>query len=135
METGMMLEDDLPRIGNNVGTTRLHPRKDVMAWVFLTLAGILEVVWADSMKQSEGFTRLIPSLITLVAMLASFGLLSVAMRTLPLGSAYTIWTGIGAVGAFVVGIIWLGEGVSLLRIVAALLILAGIVLMKLSAPN
>ncbi|NDU97405.1 multidrug efflux SMR transporter [Spirosoma terrae] len=106
-----------------------------MAWVFLTLAGILEVVWADSMKQSEGFTRLIPSLITLVAMLASFGLLSVAMRTLPLGSAYTIWTGIGAVGAFVVGIIWLGEGVSLLRIVAALLILAGIVLMKLSAPN
>jgi quaternary ammonium compound-resistance protein SugE len=68
-------------------------------------------------------------------MLASFGLLSVAMRTLPLGSAYTIWTGIGAVGAFVVGIIWLGEGVSLLRIVAALLILAGIVLMKLSANN
>lgn len=106
-----------------------------MAWVFLTLAGILEVVWAYSMKQSEGFTRLIPSLITLVAMLASFSLLSVAMRTLPLGSAYTIWTGIGAVGAFVVGIIWLGEGVSLLRIVAALLILGGIVLMKLSASN
>lgn len=106
-----------------------------MAWVLLTLAGILEVVWAYSMKQSEGFTRLIPSLITLAAMLASFGLLSVAMRTLPLGSAYTIWTGIGAVGAFVVGIIWLGEGVSLLRIVAALLILAGIVLMKLSANN
>jgi quaternary ammonium compound-resistance protein SugE len=106
-----------------------------MAWVYLTLAGLLEVVWAYSMKQSEGFTRLIPSLITLVAMLASFGLLSVAMRTLPLGSAYTIWTGIGAVGAFVVGIIWLGEGVSLLRIVAALLILAGIVLMKLSANN
>ncbi|GAB3998964.1 multidrug efflux SMR transporter [Spirosoma daeguense] len=106
-----------------------------MAWVFLTLAGILEVVWAYSMKQSEGFTRLIPSLITFVAMAASFGLLSVAMRSLPLGSAYTIWTGIGAVGAFIVGIIWLGEGVSLMRIAAALLILAGIVLMKLSASD
>ena len=84
------------------------------------------------MKQSEGFTRLTPSLITLIAMLASFSLLALAMRSLPLGTAYAIWTGIGALGAFLVGILWMGEALTPMRIAAATLILSGIVLMKLS---
>lgn len=103
-----------------------------MAWVYLVAAGILEIVWAYAMKQSHGFTRLVPTAIMLVTMIGSFGLLSISMRTLPLGVAYTIWTGIGAVGAFVVGVAILGEAASLTRILAALLIVSGLVLMKFS---
>lgn len=105
-----------------------------MAWAVLIVAGVLEVVWAYAMKASEGFTRLAPSAVTIVAMIVSVGLLAWAMRTLPLGTAYAVWTGIGAVGAFVVGIVVLGEAASPLRIVAALLIVAGMVLMKVSSP-
>ncbi|GGE11224.1 quaternary ammonium compound-resistance protein SugE [Gemmobacter megaterium] len=104
-----------------------------MAWVFLGLAGLLEVVWAFAMKQSHGFTRLVPSLITLVTMIASFALLSASMRVLPLGTAYAIWTGIGALGAFAVGIIALGEPATAPRLIAAGLILSGLTLMKLSS--
>ena len=104
-----------------------------MAWMFLLVAGGLEVVWAYFMKESHGFSRLWPSVITIVAMIASFGLLSAAMRTLPLGTAYTIWTGIGAVGAFIVGIVFLGEQVSTMRIAAAVLIVSGLVMMKLAS--
>ncbi len=106
-----------------------------MTWIYLLMAGLLEIVWAFTMKQSQGFTRLIPSAITMVAMVAGFVLLSLAMRTLPLGTAYTIWTGIGAVGAFVVGVVFLGESLSAGRVVAAVLIVAGLVLMKLSSPH
>ena len=106
-----------------------------MAWILLTLAGLLEIVWAFSLKKSAGFTLLVPSAVTVVAMAASIVLLSLAMRTLPLGTAYTIWTGIGAVGAFAVGILVLGEAATPLRLVAALLIVAGIVLMKLSGEG
>jgi quaternary ammonium compound-resistance protein SugE len=106
-----------------------------MAWISLFFAGLFEVVWAFFMKQSHGFTRVVPSVITLVAMLASVLLLAYSMRTLPLGTAYTIWTGIGAVGAFVVGIALLGEHVGAMRLAAAALILSGIVLMKLSTPT
>lgn len=105
-----------------------------MAWVYLVIAGLFEIVWAYFMKQSEGFTRLWPSVITVGTMGVSFVLLSMAMRTLPLGTAYTVWTGIGAVGAFIVGVIWLNEGVHPLRVAAAGLILTGIVLMRL-APS
>ncbi len=105
-----------------------------MAWIMLLVAGLLEVVWAYSMKLSDGFTRLIPSAITIVTMIASFALLSLSMRTLPLGTAYTIWTGIGAVGAFIVGIVALGETLSFMRVLAAALIIGGLVLMKLSSP-
>lgn len=104
-----------------------------MAWLMLLVAGIFEVVWAVAMKQSEGFTRLMPTLVTLAGMVVSFVLLSAAMRTIPLGTAYTIWTGIGAVGAFLVGITVLGEQVSAMRVIAAVLIVSGLVLMKLSA--
>jgi quaternary ammonium compound-resistance protein SugE len=103
-----------------------------MAWVYLGIAGLLEIVWAFSMKQSEGFTRLTPSIVTIIAMIASFALLSISMKTLPLGTAYTVWTGIGAVGAFLVGVAVLGESVSPMRVLAALLIVGGLVLMKLS---
>lgn len=106
-----------------------------MAWFYLLIAGALEVVWAFSMKQSQGFTRLVPSVVTLVAMTASFGLLAVAMRSLPLGTAYTIWTGIGAVGAFAVGVLFLGEQLGAMRVLAAVLIVAGLVLMKVSASE
>ncbi|PKP89921.1 MAG: QacE family quaternary ammonium compound efflux SMR transporter [Alphaproteobacteria bacterium HGW-Alphaproteobacteria-16] len=103
-----------------------------MAWIYLFAAGLLEIVWATAMKLSDGFTRPVPSIVTAVAMLASFALLAAAMRHLPLGTAYMVWTGIGAVGAFIVGIVMLGEGVSAMRIAAAGLILSGIVLMKLA---
>jgi quaternary ammonium compound-resistance protein SugE len=105
-----------------------------MAWFYLTIAGLFEIVWAFAMKQSDGFTRPGATAVTIAAMIASFALLALAMRTLPLGTAYTIWTGIGAVGAFVVGIAVLGEAASAARIFAALLIVAGLVLMKLSSP-
>lgn len=105
-----------------------------MAWVYLVIAGIFEVVWAFSMKQSDGFTRPGATAVTIGAMIASFALLSLSLKSLPLGTAYTIWTGIGAVGAFLVGIAVLGEPASAMRIVAALLIVAGLLLMKLSAP-
>jgi len=105
-----------------------------MAWIYLTIAGLFEIVWAFSMKQSEGFTRPGPTVVTIAAMIASFALLSMSMKSLPLGTAYTIWTGIGAVGAFLVGITILGEQASAMRIAAALLIVAGLVLMKLSSP-
>ncbi len=106
-----------------------------MAWLILILAGLAEVVWAYSMKQSAGFTRLWPSVITVAVSALSFVLLAWAMRALPLGTAYVVWTGIGAVGAFVVGIVCLGEAASPARLVAAGLIVSGLVLMKVaSAP-
>jgi len=106
-----------------------------MAWIFLFLAGLLEIVWAFFMKQSAGFTRPWPSVVTIVTMIASFGLLSISMKTLPLGTAYTIWTGIGAVGAFVVGVAVLNEQLSVMRVLAAILIVSGLVLMKLAPTS
>jgi quaternary ammonium compound-resistance protein SugE len=106
-----------------------------MAWIYLLTAGVLEILWAFTMKQSDGFTKPGPALVTIAAMLASFALLAMAMRTLPLGTAYTIWTGIGAVGAFLTGVLVLGESVSLVRILAAGLIVAGLVLLKLTADH
>src|SRR5262245_58554705 len=104
-----------------------------MAWTLLLVAGLLEVVWAYTMKLSHGFTRPGASVATIAAMIASFALLSISMRTLPLGTAYTVWTGVGAVGSFLVGIAALGEPVNVVRLAAAVLIVSGIVLMKVSA--
>lgn len=104
-----------------------------MAWLVLILAGCFEIVWASAMKQSHGFSRLWPSVVTIGGMIVSFALLSWSMRSLPLGTAYTIWTGIGAVGAFVVGVMFFGEAVTVMRVLAALLIIGGLVLMKLSS--
>jgi quaternary ammonium compound-resistance protein SugE len=106
-----------------------------MPWIMLFVAGLLEVVWAYAMKESQGFTKPAASAVTLVAMAASFGLLAVAMRSLPLGTAYTVWTGIGAVGAFILGVVLLGEQANAGRLVAAGLIVVGLVMMKLSTPS
>lgn len=104
-----------------------------MAWLVLIAAGVLETVWAYYLKQSHGLTKLVPSILTAVAMIGSVVLLGIAMRTLPLGTAYTIWTGIGAVGAFLVGIVVLGEAVTAMRLVAAGLIVSGLLLMHWSS--
>jgi quaternary ammonium compound-resistance protein SugE len=103
-----------------------------MAWSLLLVAGLLEILWAFTMKLSQGFTRPGASLVTLFAMLASFGLLSASMKTLPLGTAYTVWTGICAAGAFAVGVVVLGESVNAARVLAAMLIVSGLILMKVS---
>ena len=104
-----------------------------MAWTLLIVAGVLEVIWAYFMKVSDGFSKLVPSVLTIIFMIASFALLSYAMKTLPLGTAYTVWTGIGAIGSFAVGIFFLGEPASAMRMLAAVLIISGLVLMKLSS--
>ncbi len=105
-----------------------------MAWILLVVAGIFEIIWASAMKHSEGFTKLGPSAITLGAMIISFGLLAAAMRQLPLGTAYMIWTGIGAIGAFIYGVVALNEPANAMRIGAAALIVAGIAVMKFATP-
>ncbi len=103
-----------------------------MSWLVLVIAGLLEVVWAVGLKYTQGFTRLTPSLITVSAMIISIAMLSWAMKTLPVGTAYAIWTGIGAVGASITGIILLGESASPARIISLVLIVAGIIGLKLS---
>ncbi len=106
-----------------------------MAWAILILAGVFEIIWAYSMKMSEGFTRLTPSVITVVFMILSVVLLSISMKTLPLGTAYTVWTGIGAIGSFLVGIFFLNEPIGAMRMIAAVLIVSGLLLMKISSPS
>lgn len=103
-----------------------------MSWLILLIAGLLEVVWAIGLKYTQGFTRLTPSLITVTAMIASVVLLSWAMKSLPVGTAYAIWTGIGAVGAAITGMVLLGESASPARLLSLGLIVAGIIGLKLS---
>ena len=106
-----------------------------MAWVYLIAAGIFECGWAIGLKYTEGFTRLWPSLATLVAMAISFWLLSVAMKSIPVGTAYAVWTGIGAVGVAILGMILFQEPKDIARIVSLLLIISGIIGLKLSSIN
>lgn len=106
-----------------------------MAWITLFIAGLLEVVWAYAMKQSDGFTRPWPTVIVISAMLGSVALLAFAMRAIPLSTAYPIWTGIGAVGAVLIGVTILGEQATAGRIMAATLIIAGLVMMKVSSDT
>ncbi|HAZ53958.1 MAG TPA: quaternary ammonium compound-resistance protein SugE [Franconibacter helveticus] len=103
-----------------------------MSWIILFIAGLLEVVWAVGLKYTHGFTRLVPSLITVTSMIISIVMLSFAMKTLPTGTAYAVWTGIGAVGAAIAGIVLLGESASLARIASLALIVVGIVGLKFS---
>ena len=104
-----------------------------MAWLLLVVAGLLEVGWAIGLKYTEGFTRLWPTVGTVGAMLLSIGLLGVAMKTLPVGTAYAVWVGIGAVGTAALGILLLGEVASVGRLVSLGLIVAGIVGLKLAS--
>lgn len=107
----------------------------MLAWVLLVIAGLLEIVWAAMLKQHGSSTRVWPWVATLGAMIASFALLSAAMRSLPLGVAYTVWVGIGAVGSVVVGVALLGEKLSPVQAGCLLLIVLGIVGLKLSTPT
>ena len=104
-----------------------------MNWLILIFAGLLEVVWAVGLKYTHGFTKPLPSVVTVVAMAASFYCLSLAMRALPLSIAYTVWVGIGMVGAVLFGIIFLKEPVNLFKVVSLLLIISGILGLKLSS--
>jgi quaternary ammonium compound-resistance protein SugE len=101
-----------------------------MAWIYLFIAGLLEMGWAIGLKYTEGFSRLWPSVLTLVAMIASFALLGQALKTIPVGTGYAVWTGIGAAGTAIIGMAFLGESRELLRIFCILLIIAGSVGLK-----
>lgn len=106
-----------------------------MTWVVLFVAGLLEIGWAVGLKYTDGFTRLWPTVATVVSLLGSMGLLGVALRTLPLGTAYAIWTGIGTVGTAVLGIVLFREPATAMRLLCIALIVAGIVGLKLATPR
>lgn len=106
-----------------------------MAWIYLVIAGLLEVGWAIGLKYTEGWTKLGPSVVTVIGMIASFYFLSQALRTLPLGTAYAVWTGIGAVGTVVLGMALFGEPVEALRLTCIGLILAGVVGLRMVSPH
>jgi quaternary ammonium compound-resistance protein SugE len=105
-----------------------------MSWIYLVIAGLLEVAWAVGLKYTVGFTRLWPSVFTVTTMAASVGMLGLALRQLPLGTAYAIWTGIGTVGTAIFGMLMLGEPAGALRLLAIALIISGIVMLKLLSP-
>jgi quaternary ammonium compound-resistance protein SugE len=127
-------EDDLPPLWAIIRDGPTF-KEDRMAWVYLGIAGLLEVLWAYMLKVSENLSKPVEATIAVVAMIASFIVLSMAMKSLPLGTAYTIWTGIGAVGAFLIGIIVLGEAATTMRIGSAALILVGIIGLKLASSE
>lgn len=106
-----------------------------MAWLYLVVAGVFECGWAIGLKYTEGFTKPIPSLLTVSAMAISFWLLSIAMKSIPVGTAYAVWTGIGAVGVAILGMLLFGESRELMRILCLLLIVSGIVGLKLVSPS
>jgi quaternary ammonium compound-resistance protein SugE len=106
-----------------------------MAWIYLFIAGLCEIGWAIGLKYSEGFSKLRPSLVTVLLMIVSFILLSAALKTLPVGTAYAVWTGIGAAGTAVMGMLLFGESRDALKIACILLIVAGIIGLKLTSPG
>jgi quaternary ammonium compound-resistance protein SugE len=105
-----------------------------MAWLYLFVAGLFEVGWAIGLKYTQGFTRLVPTLFTAISMIVSLGLLGLALKSLPVGTAYAVWTGIGTIGTAILGIILLGEPAAVLRLLCIGLIVAGIVGLKLVSP-
>lgn len=106
-----------------------------MNWLYLAIAGLLEIAWAIGLKYTEGWTRLVPSLITGVLMVASFYFLSLAIKTLPIGTAYAVWTGIGTVGAAILGMVLFDEPRDIIRVACIFLIIAGIAGLKLTSAN
>lgn len=106
-----------------------------MAWTYLIIAGILECGWAIGMKYTEGFTKLVPSIAVIITMIISIWLLSESMKTIPVGTAYAVWTGIGATGVAALGMLFMGESREVIRIICLLLIVAGIVGLKMVAPQ
>ena len=106
-----------------------------MNWIFLVIAGLLEIAWAIGLKYTEGWTRLVPSLITAALMIASFYFLSLAVKTLPIGTAYAVWTGIGTVGAAILGMFLFDEPRDIVRVMCIGLIIAGIAGLKITSPS
>lgn len=106
-----------------------------MAWIYLLAAGVLEMVWVVAMKYAEGFTKLVPSIVMLVGMFFSVGFLGLAVKTIPLGTGYAIWTGVGAVGAVIYGMCFFGEPVTVLRIIFLVMIISGLVGLKLVSAH
>jgi quaternary ammonium compound-resistance protein SugE len=105
-----------------------------MAWVILVIAGLFEIGWAIGLKYTEGFTRLWPTIWTALAMIISLWLLGIAMKSLPVGTAYSVWVGVGAVGTVILGIVLLGEPANAARLISVALIIAGIIGLKLATP-
>ncbi|MDD3008134.1 MAG: quaternary ammonium compound efflux SMR transporter SugE [Arcobacter sp.] len=103
-----------------------------MSWVTLIIAGIFEIFWAIGLKYTDGFTKLIPSLLTIFAMLISFWLLSISLKTLPIGTAYAVWVGIGTIGTVIAGVILFNDSINLLRIVSIIFIILGIIGLKIT---
>lgn len=106
-----------------------------MSWIYLLIAGLLEIVWAVGLKYTNGFSRFWPSVATICAMIASFAFLAPALKSIPIGTAYAVWTGIGAAGTAIIGIAFLGESRELLRILCLALIVTGIVGLKYVSPE
>ncbi len=106
-----------------------------MNWIYLAIAGVLEIAWAIGLKYTEGWTRLVPSLITGALLIASFYFLSLAVRTLPIGTAYAVWTGIGTVGAAILGMVLFDEPRDIVRVLCIMLIIAGIAGLKLTSAS
>jgi len=106
-----------------------------MAWIILVIAGLFEVGWAIGLKYTEGFTRLWPTVGTVLSMIVSLWLLGVAMKSLPVGTAYSVWVGVGSVGTVVLGIVLLGESANAARLISVALIIAGIVGLKFATPS
>lgn len=106
-----------------------------MAWVYLVIAGLFEIVWAIGLKYTHGFTRLVPSVVTIVGMIVSFFLLSLSLKSLPIGTAYAIWTGIGALGTVIIGMFFFGEPRDWLRIMFVFFILTGIIGLKVTSSH
>jgi quaternary ammonium compound-resistance protein SugE len=107
----------------------------MMSWIYLIIAGLLEIAWAIGLKYTEGFTRLWPSVATLCAMMVSLGLLSAALKTIPVGTGYAVWTGIGAAGTAIIGMAFLGESREVLRVLCIVLIVAGVVGLKFASAS
>ena len=103
-----------------------------MSWGILVLAGIFEIFWAVGLKYTDGFTKLIPSLFTIIAMLVSFWLLSLSLKTFPLGTAYAVWVGIGTIGTVIAGIMLFGDSINIIRIISIVFIILGIIGLKIT---
>jgi quaternary ammonium compound-resistance protein SugE len=125
-------QDDLTDASGKAIRGRPLAEEVIMSWIILFFAGLFEVGWAVGLKYTEGFSRPLPTALTIAAMLISLGLLGVAMKELPLGTAYAIWTGVGAIGTVIAGIVLFGESMALFRLASVALILCGLVGLKLS---
>lgn len=104
------------------------------AWIILVIAGLLECAWAIGLKYTHGFTRLVPSVLTITCIIVSMGMLALALKTIPVGTGYAVWTGIGALGTAIIGILLLNESADPMRLFSLLLILSGIIGLKLATP-